>query len=181
MLLRKPPLTVAQILAWADSHRAAHGRWPRTHSGEVGSAPGETWYAVDGALRAGCRGLPGGSSLARLLAAKRQVPNPKRLPPLTEGGILAWADAHRRRTGEWPKVKSGPVMGEPGETWYKLDLSLCLGLRGLPGGDTLRRLLRRSGRSVPERRGRLSKDQTADLPPAQGKPRARRARKPRGG
>ena len=69
--LRKPPLTVAQILAWADSHRAAHGRWPRTHSGEVGSAPRETWLAVDDALRVGCRGLPGGSSLARLLAESR--------------------------------------------------------------------------------------------------------------
>jgi hypothetical protein len=45
----------------------------------------------------------------------------------------------------------------PRETWYKVDLAPCLGLRGLPGGDTLLRLLRRSGRHVPERRGRPPK------------------------
>jgi hypothetical protein len=66
-------------------------------------------------------------------------------------------------------------VGEPGETWSKVDLALCLGLRGLPGGDTLRRLLRRSGRKVPERRGRPRKDQAADLPPSQGKPARRQA------
>jgi hypothetical protein len=85
----------------------------------------------------GNRGLPGGSSLARLVAEKRQVPNRRLLPRLTEVCILAWADAHRRRTGEWPTARSGPVAGEPGEKWYKLDLALCLGLRELPGGDTL--------------------------------------------
>jgi hypothetical protein len=113
---------------------------------------------VNSALRQGCRGLRGGSSLAQLLAAKRQVPNRMQLARLTEGRILAWADAHRRRTGGWPTSKSGPVAGQPGETWYKLDLSLRLGCRGLPGGDSLVRLLRRSGRNVPERRGRPRKN-----------------------
>ena len=48
-----------------------------------------------------------------------------------------------------------------GETWSKVDLALCLGLRGLPGGDTLPRLLRRSGRHVPERWGRHRKAKPA--------------------
>jgi hypothetical protein len=56
-----------------------------------------------------------------------------------------------------------------------------LGLRGLPGGDTLLRPLRRSGRNVPERRGRPRKEQAADLPPAQEKPARRKAPRPRGG
>jgi hypothetical protein len=34
-------------------------------------APGETWAIVAGALFKGRRGLPGGSSLAKLLAEKR--------------------------------------------------------------------------------------------------------------
>jgi hypothetical protein len=152
-----PRLTRRQVLHWADAYREAHGQWPVAGSGAVSGAPGETWGAVGSALRQGNRGLPGGSSLARLLAAKRHVPNRMQLARLTEGRILAWADAHRRRTGGWPTTKSGPVTGEHGETWYKVDLALCLGLRGLPGGDTLLRLLRRSGRHVPERRGRPPK------------------------
>jgi hypothetical protein len=152
-----PRLSEAQILCWADAHRAAQGSWPRAGSGPVGPAPGETWRAVDGALRQGGRGLPGGHTLAQLLAECRQVPNPARPPRLTERRILAWADAHRRRAGEWPRSRCGPVVGQPGETWYKVDLALRLGLRGPPGGDTLLRLVRRSGRDVPERRGRPRK------------------------
>jgi hypothetical protein len=60
-------------------------------------------------------------------------------------------------SGFSPYDAAGPVAGVPGETWYKVDLALCLGLRGLPGGETLVRLLRRSGRHVPERRGRPRK------------------------
>jgi hypothetical protein len=160
-----PRLSEAQILRWADAHRAAHGSWPRAGSGAVDVAPGETWQAVNGALRRGGRGLPGGSTLAQLLAECRQVPNPARPPRLTERRILAWADAHRRRTGAWPRSPCGPVAGQPGETWYKVDLALWQGNRGLPGRDTLLRLLRRSGRNVPERRGRPRK---APRPPDGG-------------
>jgi hypothetical protein len=73
MPLRSPPLTVAQILAWADSHRARTGKWPQVRSGPVRDAPGETWIAIEDALRLGTRGLKGGSSLARLLAQRLGV------------------------------------------------------------------------------------------------------------
>ena len=43
----------------------------RGRSGPISEAPGETWGAVDAALQKGSRGLPGGSSLALLLADKR--------------------------------------------------------------------------------------------------------------
>jgi hypothetical protein len=88
-----------------------------------------------------------------------------RKPPLTEAQILSWADAHRARTGRWPSWKGGRVHGAPGETWRNLNQALRLGLRGLPGGDTLLRLLRRSGRHVPERRGRPRKVKSAALLP----------------
>jgi hypothetical protein len=65
---RRPPLTVDQILAWADEYRARTGRWPSASSGPVGGVPGENWHATDQALAQGLRGLPGGSSLSRLLA-----------------------------------------------------------------------------------------------------------------
>jgi hypothetical protein len=67
----KPPLTVAQILRWADRHRRHTGDWPTVLSGPVGAAPGLTWSGVDKALRDGRRGLPGGDSLPRLLRRER--------------------------------------------------------------------------------------------------------------
>ena len=74
-----PPLTVEQILAWADAHHARTGRWPHTKSGPVEGAPGEAWGNIDNALRLGRRGLPGGDSLARLLD-RRRARGPGRVP-----------------------------------------------------------------------------------------------------
>jgi hypothetical protein len=142
----KPLLTVEQILAWADAHRERTGRWPASGSGDVSGVPGQTWQAVNQALVRGCRGLPGGSSLARLLEEHRGKRNKARTPPLTAEQILAWADAHFRRTGRWPSGHAGPVPDAPGENWTAIDGALWAGSRGLPGGDSLARLLRRSGR-----------------------------------
>ncbi len=109
---RKPPLTVTQILAWADSHRDRTGRWPTQRSGPVAGAPGEAWSAVFKALREGLRSLPR-VSLHRLLARRLGARNRASLSRPSEGLILRWADAHRRRTGRWPQADSGPVEGVP--------------------------------------------------------------------
>jgi hypothetical protein len=55
---RKPPLTVKQILEWADAFHDRHGRWPHLYDGEVEEVPGQTWAAVDRALTVGTCGLP---------------------------------------------------------------------------------------------------------------------------
>jgi hypothetical protein len=149
----RPPLGVAQVLAWADRHRRRTGAWPKATSGPIPGARGETWAAVNNALNRGARGLPGGTSLPSLLAEHRGKRNKSALPPLTVGGILAWADAHRARAGEWPGVLSGPIPEAPGETWKAVNMALYRGFRGLPGGDSLARLLRRR-RHLPRRRGR---------------------------
>jgi hypothetical protein len=65
---------------------------------------------------------------------------------LTVAQILRWADAHHRRTGRWPTAGGGPAVGAPGEGWHAIDNALRLGLRGLPGGDSLPLLLVRHGR-----------------------------------
>jgi hypothetical protein len=140
---RRPPLTVARILAWADAHHARTGRWPFCNEGRIPGAPAETWRNVDLALRLGLRGLPGGDSLARLLGRRRGKRHGSRLPDLTEGQVAAWAQAHRARTGRWPDEGSGPVGGAPGEAWSAVGAALRQGVRGLPGGDTLPRLLAR--------------------------------------
>jgi hypothetical protein len=73
---RKPygePLTEAMVLAWADAHYERTGRWPHGKSGPIPEAPGETWNAVNMALYEGHRGLPGRSSLSRLLDRYRRA------------------------------------------------------------------------------------------------------------
>ena len=109
-----PPLQEEQILAWADAHFQRTGQWPTCKSGHIPDSPKEKWRAVDLALRKGVRGLPGGSSLARLLAAHRGVRNRTALPQLSEEQILVWADAHQQRTGSWPTNDSGAVLDAPG-------------------------------------------------------------------
>jgi hypothetical protein len=141
-------LTVAQILVWVDHHHATLGHWPKSSSGPVLAEPGERWRNLDNALRYGLRGLVPGSSLAQLLNSERGVPNVQAMPPLTEELILAWAEQVQARTGRWPTTQTGPVDGAPGEVWGRIDDALRRGLRGLPGGNTLARLLRR-GRVTP--------------------------------
>src|SRR5947209_6006369 len=72
---RPPKLTVARILAWADAWHRRTGTWPNETSGSIPDTVREKWQNIDKALRVGYRGLPGGSSLARLLAQHRGVRN----------------------------------------------------------------------------------------------------------
>ena len=65
--LRKPPLRVADILRWADEFHARHKRWPKLGDALIEGTPDQTLGAADRALVVGCRGLPGGTTLARLL------------------------------------------------------------------------------------------------------------------
>jgi hypothetical protein len=108
---------------------------------------------VDSALRLGLRGLAGGSSLARLLAEERGKRYRPWLPWLTTRQILAWADAHRQRTGRWPTSESGPIPSSGGEKWRLVDHCLRVGSRGLRGGSSLAQLLA-ARRGVPNLQAR---------------------------
>jgi hypothetical protein len=57
--------------------------------------------------------------------------------------VLAWADDFHRRTGRWPITTDGRAPLDLNEQWLNIDQALRLGLRGLPGGDNLARLLAR--------------------------------------
>jgi hypothetical protein len=76
----------------------------------------------------------------------------RKAKPLTVEQILVWADAHRVRTGERPTAASGPVMDAPGERWRAIEAALWFGNRGLPGRDSLARLLDRHRRAWEHRR-----------------------------
>jgi len=139
--LCRHPLNISDILRWADSYRYAASKWPSKDSGTIADARFETWAGVDSALRDGLRGMPGGSSLARLLADSRGHRNVQNLPSLTESEILAWADAYHQQTDTWPTAKSGALHPTGSEFWRNLDTALRQGLRGLPGGSSLAQLL----------------------------------------
>jgi hypothetical protein len=136
-----PLLTELQILEWSDAHYKRTGQWPKRDSGAVVDSVGETWMRIDNALRKGARGLPRVSSLAQLLLEARKVSYHLSQPELDENKILEWATAFRERTGQWPRVKSGPIPEAPGETWSAVNAALERGLRGLPGGSSLARLI----------------------------------------
>jgi hypothetical protein len=139
-VIRRPPMTEEQILAWADAHHERTGQWPTSESGSIPEEPGETWTALHSALGKGLRGLSGGTTLTELLFKRRGVPSLYYAPRPTIPQILAWADAFHARTGRWPQRNSGPIPEAPGETWKTVDSALR-GHRGLPPGSSLTRLL----------------------------------------
>lgn len=140
-----PKFTIAQILKWADDHHKRTGRWPHSDSGSIAGTRGETWWAVDMALRHGQRGMAGGSSIAQLLATKRGVANRLARPRLSVRCILHWADAQRRRTGNWPTEESGPIPLSQGDTWMAVAKALRSGSRGLHRSSLATLLARHRG------------------------------------
>ncbi len=154
---RGAKLTVKHVLSWADAHNKKHKKWPTQNSGSVVGARGENWKAINAALRAGSRGLPGGTTLAQLLHAKRGVVNRLDQSTLTIQQILKWADAHHKRTGEWPTRNSGAVKGAGSENWSAIHEAIRHGRRGMRGGSSLPRLLaKHRSRPYRKRGGRLT-------------------------
>jgi len=139
--LRRPRLTRARILERAKLHFRRKGQWPTRDSGPVLGEPNDTWAAIEASLQQGLRGLPGGSSLARLLAEAGLKRHRQEPPVLTVPAILLWMKADYKATGKWPTRRSGPIRAAPGENWALVDRYLRRGGRGLPGGCTLARLL----------------------------------------
>ena len=129
----RPPITIEEVLALADAWFAKYGCWPKERDNQ-------DWNSINAALREGRRGLPGGTTLARLLAEHRGLHHPLHQPRLTLRRILAWAKAHHRRTKRWPNAQRTGPRGARREL-AKIDEALRCGLRGLARGTTLARLL----------------------------------------
>jgi hypothetical protein len=150
-------LSIEQILTWADAHHRATGNWPNAGSGTVRHAGFRvTWAAIDGRLRRGRGGLPGGGTLSGLLADNRQVRS-RLVEPLSPETVLAWADAHFATWGQWPRAGTGPVAAAPYRiTWSMVNYDLRKGKRGLPGRSSLSQFLHEHGREQRFRPGRRS-------------------------
>ena len=141
MWLERPSLTEQQVLEWADAYYLQHGRYPTIYDGKVRADGGETWSSLDQALKNGHRGLPGGGSLAQLLGANRTVKRERVRNSLSLEQILEWADAHKRRTGAWPRISSGPIPEAPGKTWSRVNDFLNRSAEGSLPHSSLARLM----------------------------------------
>ncbi|MCW3096760.1 MAG: hypothetical protein JWL77_2378 [Chthonomonadaceae bacterium] len=139
--VRWPDWTIEDILALADAFYEKHGKWPSSNSGRISDASPDTWTGIDLALTRGNRGLPGGTTLARLLIECRGAYDRSKVPQLDTEKILSWADDHYARTQSWPTSYSGPVTGTLDETWVRIDHALRRGMRGIMIKTSLSRLL----------------------------------------
>lgn len=136
-----------QTLRWADEHHERTRAWPTCKSGVIVGSDNWRWDSLDRALRYAKR-----LSVHQLLVRERGIVPLRNKPKLTHKQILAWADAHRERTGRWPAMSSGNVVGAPHESWSQIDISLKKGKRGLePGSSLVRLLAKERGRSLHER------------------------------
>ena len=136
-----PDLKEREIVLWAKVHFQKTGDWPTLNSGGIHGLPGDTWSAVNAALNRGMRGLPGGTSLAQLLADRGLKRHPDQPPALSVEQILKWADKFHARHGKWPMINSGRVDESPKDNWAGINASLRDGKRGLKGASSLANLL----------------------------------------
>ncbi len=131
--------------ARADAFHKRYGFWPKEGSGpqHIPETLNDKWVNIDNALRVGVRGLPGGSSLARLLLAERAVRNAWAMPDYNVPQILGWCDTYFNRHQRWPRQANWyeVIPGTLGEKWAYVDHALQHGLRGLPGGSSLAQVL----------------------------------------
>lgn len=136
-------LTNEFIIERAKEFFESNGRPPKVRSGPViNGHEGDTWAGYDICLRDGLRGLPGGTSLAKLLTQQCGFVYRLNRPILTEDYILEMAELHKSRTGKWPTQRSGSVFGgHSGDNWALYETLLRKGGRGLPGGNSLARLI----------------------------------------
>jgi hypothetical protein len=144
---RKLPEATRRKMSQAHKRRGTrppwlNDPWPPEHDALLGTLPD-----AEVAERTG-RTLQAVGDRRRTLGIYRRDAS-----PLTLKQILAWAKAHRRRTGRWPSAASGPVAEAPGQTWRGIDQALAGGFRGLAGGSSLAKLLDEY-RRAPHRQGR---------------------------
>ncbi len=123
-----------------------HGKAPTRKMGSADKYIGfeETWNSIDNALRYGLRGLGGGESISSVC---QDLGIRNRRTNLTEQMIIDAAKKHIERTGNIPTAKSPGAeidFGYP-ETWMAVNGAIMKGCRGMPGGESLYKLLKRCG------------------------------------
>jgi superfamily II DNA or RNA helicase len=128
-------LTEEIIWGWMQEYHKEHGNWP--YRGPCGRIPGDSWNNINQCLRKGLRGLPYGSSLAKIRREKSGEPDTRNVM-LTEELIWQWMEGFRDKQGKFPTLSS--FEGTEGGRWVTINEALKGGYRGLPGGSSLLKL-----------------------------------------
>lgn len=136
---KRKVLTEEMIWEAAQNHNEQTGIWPCIATkGDIENFPVKNWNSVNQSLSVGCNGLPGGSSLAKLL--DERVPGRAKIIP-TEELIIEAIKTYFEQTGKIPLQKTvSPVPGLPGHSWSSLGAALERGSYGLPGGSSLSKI-----------------------------------------
>jgi hypothetical protein len=145
---REQSLDENYILTACDKYYKKNGMWPTQRTKDpVPGLSGESWKNIQQALRSGLRGLPGNSSLAQLLDEGGRRVNHLAQPPLTKDIIINACNEYYNLTNKWPtQITKDPVPGLPNNTWRSVDACLRVGSRGLLGGTSLSKLLKKYGK-----------------------------------
>lgn len=144
-----PALSATLILDWIKQYIDVHGKKPNRTSGIIEPVSEEykgiTWTIINTALEVGTRGLPGGSSLAKLIDNKMGIANPMNLPSLNEELIINWVTQFINTHKEKPLRSSGVIefasADHKGITWLAVDSALKRGRRGISGKSSLASLI----------------------------------------
>ena len=160
--LKQDKLTIHQIIEWAKDHFGKTKEWPTYKSGNVLAEPSENWSAIRSNLVAGGRGLPKGLSVEKVLFDELGVVGVRAGKKLTEQRVLTFALMHYEETGSYPTESSDWIL-DGKDSWPTISFALNQGLRGLPGGSSLAKLLQAHNlKANPHERDYPSKDEIVD-------------------
>ena len=146
-LLIKSNLNYDIICGWIERFHVDMGYYPKGVSGSIPySEDGITWHALDLALTLGWRGLPGNSSLSKLLGERFGIVNKTNTKQYTEKKIKQWIKRYIKDHGVFPIYESGLVeYAEPDGFipihWAAINTILRTGGRGLLGNKSLKKLM----------------------------------------
>lgn len=138
------------IIQWIEEYKQRHGRFPTHQSGDVEPSMSTdepiTWQGVNGCLSNGFRGQEPGQSLASFIAKHFGIINGTNRKTYTPELILEWAEHFYKANGYYPTKRSGAVDygiidGYSETSWSSIDACLRRGRLGLPGGDSLHKLI----------------------------------------
>ena len=139
------PLPEENIKEWVNEYFENYGFYPNQKSGKV---HGTTWEAIDMALVGGLRGLEGGRSLSKLIKSNFVFLSATNYPDYTEEIIWKWVKQHCNKFGKYPNAGSGRVQfaeedGYFSMLWASIDKAFVFGRKGLVGGTSLSKFIKR--------------------------------------
>jgi hypothetical protein len=128
-----PDFSEEKIVEWAKKYFLVHNKYPSIRTKPSDWLPeGETWIALDIALKRGTRGLPGGSSVAKLFEKYFGIRNKTNIPKISEQCIIDYMIVFKDKYGYFPHAHSKEnEMLPSGESWHGFDKALRNARRGL--------------------------------------------------